>query len=49
MMVVPVHQAMLFALISMAPIYPPSIRDAQGNIIYNQSARINEYDYGDGY
>jgi TonB-linked SusC/RagA family outer membrane protein len=37
-----------FALISMAPIYPLYIRDAQGNIIYNQSARINEYDYGDG-
>ena len=38
----------MFALTMMAPIYPLYIRDAQGNIIYNEAAHINTYDYGDG-
>ena len=38
----------VFALTTLAPIYPLYIRDGQGHIIYNQNAHINEYDYGDG-
>ncbi len=38
----------LFALRSLAPIFPLYIRDAQGNIMYNQSTGLPEYDYGDG-
>ena len=37
-----------FSFMNVAPIYPMYIRDAQGNIIYNTNARINQYDYGDG-
>jgi TonB-linked SusC/RagA family outer membrane protein len=38
----------MFAMNMIAPIYPLYIRDAQGNIIYDETARINNYDYGDG-
>jgi TonB-linked SusC/RagA family outer membrane protein len=38
----------VFALTTVAPIYPLYIRDGQGNIIYNENAHINMYDYGDG-
>lgn len=38
----------MFAMTTIAPIYPLYIRDAQGNILYDQAARINNYDYGDG-
>ena len=37
-----------FSMIYLAPIYPLYHRDAQGNIIYNEEAKINAYDYGDG-
>ncbi len=37
-----------FALTQMAPIYPLFIRDGEGNIIYDDVAKINMYDYGDG-
>ena len=38
----------MFAVSSIAPIYPLYIRDGQGNILYNQTAKIKSYDYGDG-
>ncbi len=38
----------VFATTYMAPIYPLYIRDANRNIVYNEEARINSYDYGDG-
>ena len=38
----------MFAMTTIAPIYPLYVRDGQGNIIYNQAAHINTYDYGDG-
>lgn len=37
-----------FAFMNIAPIYPMYIRDAQGNIIYDETAHIENYDYGDG-
>ncbi len=37
----------VFSTTYMAPIYPLYIRDAQGNIMYSEDARINMYDYGD--
>jgi len=40
--------ANIFALTKMAPIYPLYLRDADGNILYNERAGISEYDYGDG-
>lgn len=36
----------VFALTTVAPIYPLYIRDAEGNIMYNSSAKIKSYDYG---
>ena len=38
----------MFAMTTMAPIYPLYIRDGNGNIIYNEAAHLNTYDYGDG-
>ena len=38
----------IFALTKVAPIYPLYIRNADGNIIYNEIAGIKSYDYGDG-
>lgn len=38
----------VFALTKIAPIYPIYIRDAKGNIIFDQNSGINMYDYGDG-
>ena len=37
-----------FALTSLAPIYPVYVRNGDGSIRYDQNARINNYDYGDG-
>jgi hypothetical protein len=37
-----------FALIYTAPIYPVYIRNEQKQIIYDENARLNTYDYGDG-
>ncbi|MGM9713771.1 MAG: SusC/RagA family TonB-linked outer membrane protein [Prevotella sp.] len=39
----------IFAFVNAAPIYPLYIRDANGNIIYDQDSRLNRYDYGEGY
>lgn len=38
----------VFALTTVAPIYPLYIRDGNGNIIFNETANIKSYDYGDG-
>ncbi len=38
----------MFAVNSVAPIYPLYIRDGKGNIILNQTTKMNSYDYGDG-
>jgi len=38
----------VFALTTVAPIYPLYVRDGKGNILYNSEAKINVYDYGDG-
>lgn len=38
----------LFALRTMAPIFPLYLRDASGNIIQNSSTGMPSYDYGDG-
>ena len=38
----------MFALTQIAPIYPLYIRDAQGNIMFDNESGINMYDYGDG-
>lgn len=38
----------VFSTTYIAPIYPIYLRDAAGNIIYNEDAKINSYDYGDG-
>lgn len=38
----------VFALTTVAPIYPLYIRDEKGNIMYNSTAGIQSYDYGDG-
>ena len=38
----------IFALTKVAPIYPLYIRDEKGNILYDDVAGINRYDYGDG-
>ena len=38
----------IFALTQMAPIYPLYQRDGKGNILYNETAGIKCYDYGDG-
>lgn len=38
----------MFALTNIAPIYPMYVRDAQGNILYNNTAKTQIYDYGDG-
>lgn len=37
-----------FALTSLAPIYPVYVRNGDGSIRYDENARINNYDYGDG-
>lgn len=37
----------VFSTTYIAPIYPIYIRNAQGDIIYNDEAKINTYDYGD--
>ena len=38
----------MFAVNSVAPIYPLYIRDGKGNIMFNQTTNMNSYDYGDG-
>ena len=38
----------MFAVNSVAPIYPLYIRDGKGNIMLNQTTKMNSYDYGDG-
>ena len=38
----------VFALTTVAPIYPLYVRDGKGNIIYNNTTHLNTYDYGDG-
>lgn len=38
----------VFALTTVAPIYPLYVRDKDGNILYNSTAHIQVYDYGDG-
>ncbi len=38
----------VFALTTVAPIYPLYVRDGKGNILYNSEAKLNVYDYGDG-
>ena len=38
----------VFALTQMGPIYPLYIRDANGNILFDNNSGINMYDYGDG-
>ena len=38
----------MFAVNSVAPIYPLYIRDGKGNIMLNQTTNMNSYDYGDG-
>ncbi len=37
-----------FAFLNAAPIYPVYVRDGQGNIMYDNEAKINIYDFGDG-
>lgn len=37
-----------FAFTNIAPIYPLYMRDANGNIMFNNTAGITSYDYGDG-
>lgn len=37
-----------FAFTNIAPIYPIYMRDANGNIMFNNQAGITSYDYGDG-
>ncbi len=37
-----------FAFSNIAPIYPMYIRDAQGNIIFDEKSGIKSHDYGDG-
>lgn len=38
----------MFAMSMIAPIYPLYVRDGKGNIIFDEAAGINNYDYGDG-
>ena len=38
----------VFATVDIAPIYPMYMRDASGNIIYDQTSRMIAYDYGSG-
>lgn len=38
----------IFATVDIAPIYPMYMRDANGNIIYDQTSRMIAYDYGSG-
>lgn len=38
----------VFALKNIAPIYPVFLRDENKNIIFDENAGINAYDYGDG-
>jgi TonB-linked SusC/RagA family outer membrane protein len=38
----------MFAMNTIAPIYPMYIRNGEGDIIYDETAHINVYDYGDG-
>ena len=38
----------VFALTTVAPIYPLYIRDEKGNVMFNSAANIKSYDYGDG-
>ena len=37
----------IFALSYIAPIYPVFVRDAQGNIVYDEASKMNRFDYGD--
>ena len=37
----------IFALGYIAPIYPVYMRDANGNIIFDENSKMNRYDYGD--
>jgi TonB-linked SusC/RagA family outer membrane protein len=37
----------IFALGYIAPIYPVYIRDAYGNIVYDENSKMYRYDYGD--
>lgn len=38
----------VFAMVGIAPIYPMYMRDANGNIIYDQTSHMIAYDYGSG-
>ena len=38
----------VFATVAIAPIYPMYMRDANGNIMYDQTSRMIAYDYGSG-
>lgn len=38
----------MFAMSMIAPIYPLYVRDGKGNILFDEAAGINNYDYGDG-
>ena len=38
----------VFALTRIAPIYPLYVRDANGNVIFDNNSGIKTYDYGDG-
>ena len=38
----------IFATVDIAPIYPMYMRDANGNIMYDQTSRMIAYDYGSG-
>ena len=38
----------VFALTTVAPIYPLYIRDGKGNIMYDNNSHLQSYDYGDG-
>lgn len=38
----------MFAMSTIAPIYPLYVRDGKGNILFDEAAGINNYDYGDG-
>ena len=38
----------VFATVDIAPIYPMYMRDANGNIMYDQTSRMIAYDYGSG-
>lgn len=39
--------ANIFAMGYIAPIFPVYMRDAQGNVIYDENSKMERYDYGD--